>query len=402
MTLEVRANGVACQLGCTYCYQNPMRDAGNIKTLYDIDLLLGKVKEEKMKFTMFGGEPLLMPLNDLEQFFQYGFDTFETNNIQTNGALITPTHIKLFKKYNVTVGVSIDGPDELNDLRVYKNNLKSTREATQKTIDNMEQMVKEGIPVAVIFTLHKLNGSKENLPKLIDFIRYLGDIGITRGNVHMLEVDSALVRELYMLTEEENTEAMVTLARFMAQNPDLRYRPFEDIQQLMNFDDEDVQCTFRFCDPQNTQSVRGIEGNGDVSNCSRTNKEGIDFHKADDSGLQRYISLYNTPQEYGGCQGCPFFIMCSGHCPGEAIDGDSRNRTIHCQTLKALFSFYEQFLTEKGMNPLTKHQNYDRIVDIFMNGIYTNTILSFNDVRLQMNNNTFVPENCIVVPVWEG
>ena len=29
MTVEVLPVGVACNLGFTYCYQNPMRDAGN-------------------------------------------------------------------------------------------------------------------------------------------------------------------------------------------------------------------------------------------------------------------------------------------------------------------------------------------------------------------------------------
>jgi uncharacterized protein len=378
-----------------------MRDAGNINALYDIDSLLNKVKQENKRFSMFGGEPLLMPLDHLEQFFDHGFKTFEGNNVQTNGALITQAHIDLFMKYNVHVGVSIDGPEELNDLRVYRNSVKKTREATQTTIDNMEAMIKQGVRVSVIITLHKLNGSKENLPKLLDFIRYLGDIGIIHGNIHMLEVDSALVKELYMLTEEENAEAFLTLAHFMEENRDLEYRPFQDIQQLMNFRDDNVQCTFRFCDPQNTQAVYGIEGNGDISNCGRTNKEGVEFSKADGFGTQRYVSLYNTPQEYGGCQGCPFFIMCGGHCPGESIDGDSRNRTIHCRTLKTLFSFYEQNLSDKGIMPLTKREDYNRIVDTFMESIYANTILSFDDVRKRMKTDTFVPDDCIVVPVWE-
>ena len=58
------------------------------------------------------------------------------------------------------------------------------------------------------------------------------------------------------------------------------------------------------------------------SNCGRTNKDGVDYLKSDHQGYERYIALYNTPHEHGGCKGCRFFLMCKGQCPGTAIDGD--------------------------------------------------------------------------------
>ncbi len=47
----------------------------------------------------------------------------------------------------------------------------------------------------------------------------------------------------------------------------------------------------------------------------------------------RYVKLYQTPQAHGGCAGCRFFLMCKGHCPGTAIEGDWRNRTGALQRL---------------------------------------------------------------------
>jgi hypothetical protein len=42
MTLELRPMGVACNLACRYCYQNPQREAGNQRRPYSLE----KIKAE--------------------------------------------------------------------------------------------------------------------------------------------------------------------------------------------------------------------------------------------------------------------------------------------------------------------------------------------------------------------
>jgi uncharacterized protein len=100
-----------------------------------------------------------------------------------------------------------------------------------------------------------------------------------------------------------------------------------------------------------------VEGHGERSNCGRTNKEGIDFVKADRPGFERYLALYHTPQEDGGCQGCRFFLACKGQCPGTAIDGDWRNRTEYCELWKKLFRHIEERLLERGAFPISVQPN---------------------------------------------
>jgi uncharacterized protein len=96
-----------------------------------------------------------------------------------------------------------------------------------------------------------------------------------------------------------------------------------------------------------------VEGHGQRSNCGRTNKDGIDFVKAAAPGFERYIALYLTPQADGGCQGCRFFLMCKGQCPGTAIDGDWRNRTEHCEVWKAIYGVLEEEMKAAGTAPLS-------------------------------------------------
>ena len=67
-------------------------------------------------FTMFGGEALLVPEADLEELFRWGDERWGSNGIQTNGVLINDEHVRMFKAYKVHVGISMDGPGELNDV----------------------------------------------------------------------------------------------------------------------------------------------------------------------------------------------------------------------------------------------------------------------------------------------
>ena len=81
---------------------------------------------------MFGGEALLVPKDDLEELWSWGLETFGRNTIQTNATLIDEDHISMFHRYKVTVGVSMDGPGELNDTRWF-GTVERTRAATERS-----------------------------------------------------------------------------------------------------------------------------------------------------------------------------------------------------------------------------------------------------------------------------
>ena len=125
------------------------------------------------------------------------------------------------------------------------------------------------------------------------------------------------------------------------------------MRRMLLGQDSNAACVWTACDPYTTQAVRGVEGHGQRSNCGRTNKDGIDFVKGNKPGYERYLALYATPQEVGGCQDCRFFLMCKGQCPGTAIDGDWRNRTEHCEVWKAVYGLLETELVAEGKNPLS-------------------------------------------------
>lgn len=209
MSVELQLLGVKCNLKCTYCYQDPMRLAGNEG---GGDYSLEKVKAALLKenassFAFFGGEALLLPIGDFEEMLKFGKAHGKSMSVQTNATLITDRHIALFKEFQVGIGVSLDGPKELNDAREAKTK-GATARTTETSQKNLERLLAEGLPVSLIVTLHKLNASDlRKLTLLEGWIHDLQSRGLKYLNLHPLEVDTAQGREL-MLSEQENIDAM--------------------------------------------------------------------------------------------------------------------------------------------------------------------------------------------------
>jgi uncharacterized protein len=365
MTVELRPLGVKCNIRCQYCYQNPQRDAGNVSSSYDLEKMKAAVEAEGGDFTLFGGEPLLMPLSDLEALWEWGYERFGKNGIQTNGVLISEDHIALFKKFHVQIGISIDGPDDLNGAR-WAGSTARTNDATIKSQSAIERLCREGIVPSIIVTLHRENATSEKLLLMNDWFRRLEQIGITAVRLHALEVETQSVRENLALTEGELLGAFENFSELQRSLRRLKFDVFSDMRKLLIGDDNHTTCVWNACDPYTTRAVRGVEGSGQRSNCGRTNKDGIDFAKSDVQGFERYIALYHTPQEFGGCKGCRFFLVCKGQCPGTALEGDWRNRTEHCSVWKRLYEGLEKDMVKDGLLPLSQRSDLVQIEASFL------------------------------------
>jgi uncharacterized protein len=365
MSVELRPLGVRCNIQCQYCYQNPQRDAGNILPAYDLEEMKAAVEQAGGGFTLFGGEALMVPEKDLEALWAWGLEKYGRNGLQTNGTLINDNHIRMFKQYRVQVGISVDGPGELNDVR-WAGSLARTREATARTHAAIERLCAENIPPSVIVTLHRGNATRDKLPLMHEWFRHLQSIRVSNARLHILEVENDAIRRKYVLTTEENLEAFLSFLQLEKALTTLRLDLFQDMRNLLLGTDNATTCVWNACDPYTTRAVQGVEGTGQRSNCGRTNKDGIDFTKARAEGFERYLALYHTPQEHGGCQGCRFFLMCKGQCPGTAIDGDWRNRTEDCEVWKALYGHLEAQMLDAGLSPISVRPDRGRLERFFL------------------------------------
>jgi uncharacterized protein len=327
--------------------------------------MLDSVARYRQPFTIFGGEALLLPLSDLEILFAEGMKRFGRNSIQTNGSLISEAHIRLFRQYNVQVGISIDGPGPLNDAR-WVGSLEKTRYYTERTEAAIEMLVRECIIPGLIVTLHKLNAAPDKLRIMHEWFRRLDVLGIDRVRLHALEVDAPVIVKELLLDCDETIAAFLSFHQLQRQLSRLRFDVFDDIRSLLLGRDQNAACVWKACDPYTTPAVQGVERDGTLSNCDRTNKDGISFVKSKNESYERYIALYYTPQTHGGCRDCRFFLMCKGQCPGTAIDGDWRNRSRDCEVWKALFETVEEELIERMEIPISIRSDR-RIIESMFN-----------------------------------
>lgn len=366
MSVELRPLGVNCNLGCQYCYQDPQRDAGNLSRRYDMEKMKAAVEMEGGPFTLFGGEPLMVPLEDLEELWSWGFAKYGRNGVQTNGTLVTQDHIDLFRRYSVAVGISIDGPGSLNDVR-WQGSLDRTRNATRRTEQAIQDLCRQGIYPSLIVTLHSVNASADKLPILNEWMKELAQLGVRNVRLHLLESESEVVRRSYSLSAEENIAALRNFFSLERTGCSPRFDLFADMRRMLLGNDRAATCIWTGCDPYTTRAVRGVEGEGQRSNCGRTNKDGIDFIKSTQPGFERYIALYYTPQAAQGCSGCRFFVMCKGQCPGTAENGDWRNRSEHCEIWMTMYREIEQELLSEGNRPISQSVRRPELERRFLN-----------------------------------
>jgi uncharacterized protein len=355
MPLTVMPLGVRCNLQCGYCYEDPLRDAGNLGVRYDLDAMKRSIAThsgEDEPFLLFGGEPLLVPKRVLEDLWAWGFKRSGRNSIQTNGVLIDDEHIALFKRYKVGVGISMDGPGELNDAR-WDHSLERTRRSTERSELAIEKLIANAMIPSLIVTLHRMNAVPGRLEKLIDWFRKLERMGVRKIGLHLLEVENQEMREKFALSTEETVHALRRLRVASQQLSAVTMTLIEDLERLLLGRDGKSKCIWQACDPYTTKAVKGLDGQGERNKCSRVNKDGVDYLPAEREGFERYLALYQTPQDAGGCKGCRFFLMCRGQCPGTAIAMDWRSKSEQCSTWLAVFAEIEAELVAKGIKPLS-------------------------------------------------
>ena len=380
MGVELRPLGVTCNITCQYCYQNPQRDAGNLRRRYDMAAMLQALEQEDEPFTVFGGEPLLMPIDDLERLWAFGLRRFGRNRIQTNGTLIDARHVELFRRYRVDVGISVDGPGSLNDAR-WVGSLERTRAMTARTHDAIHRLCAAGLPPNLIVTLHRGNALPQAWAEMDAWLVEVESLGIARARLHVLEVDHPEVGTAWAMSDAENAEAFLHFYRLeKTALKALRFDLFDEIRNLLLGDDRAASCVWQACDPYTTHAVHGVEGFGERSNCGRTNKLGIDFVKADTTGFERVLMLWATPQQDGGCAGCRFFAMCKGQCPGSAIESDWRNRSAQCALWMRLFETLEAELVDEGRLPLSLDPRRQMLENALLEAWSTGTGLSMNSI----------------------
>ena len=316
---------LGCNRQCIYCHQADYRAENKTEMDYDIQAITDSMKENlngNRLVCLHGGEPLMLPKTDIEKILQTGHRLTGRTSIQTNAFLLDDDHIKIFKRYSTSVGISYDGFGDLNSYRM-------TSKESDNIWDTMKKLRENNLNVGIITVVSKANaGSMEKLKDLCDFLLGAKELGI-HGRLnpcYHLESQPDNLFEIYQ-----------SLAAFVIMN-DIQWGPFTDIWNSLRHRGM-VVCVFTNCDPFHTQAATVIKGDGSVINCLNISFQ-TNFERHDKPDNTRAEILLSKTQEQGGCKGCRWWSSCYGGCPAHGENNDWRNRTFFCNLYQGIFGIY--------------------------------------------------------------
>lgn len=320
-----------CNLKCEYCFEgqgdsNKCPDVKNVNDLFVealdkfdkyIDEIYKKNGNEKTPIIFHGGEPTLIRPENLERLMKLQAEKKHNISwrIQTNGTLISDELIKVFKKYNVNVGISIDGLKKHHDrYRVTKND-KPTFDIVYK---NMKRLKESEVPFSVLVTI-----TNNNVLDLIDIYKFLAVENISfsfnalypRKNTNdsadlSPELFSEEICNLFDCWIEDQTSKIIIA-------------PFEQIIEGLFMPSRGIPaCNWQ---KQCTDSFMAIDTEGRIFPCEHwVNNINMAYANINEDFEKIYIKAKNVFKErvdnleINRCDGCSIYDLCYGGCPWNA------------------------------------------------------------------------------------
>ncbi len=166
-----------CNIDCSYCYL-PNRDsrdriqletvAGTCRELED-----QKLASKQLTVLWHAGEPLVVPQSFYESAFSLIRSILRSSKvdfaIQTNGTLLDSTWIEFMKRWEVTLGLSCDGPPRFHD----SNRTTRKGEPTSDKVIRAARLIKAAnLPLSVICVLTRASVEYPN--EIFEFFENLG------------------------------------------------------------------------------------------------------------------------------------------------------------------------------------------------------------------------------------
>ena len=158
----------SCNLNCKYCYVFNQGDTSYKKEPAVIDRsiipkILSRIKEhclnhkqEKFLVIFHGGEPLLVPKQFYVEFVEKASELKNDGitlifGIQTNGTLLTQEWVDLLSRLEISIGISIDGPEYASEYRVYRD---SKRCAYHEIMRGINLLKENNLPINVLSVIN--------------------------------------------------------------------------------------------------------------------------------------------------------------------------------------------------------------------------------------------------------
>ena len=351
-----------CNLRCVYCSEGDkplvvLKKEYLYKLIDELPAFLDAHHDKKITLLWHGGEPMTVGTVYLQQVMDYAREKLQgyelSFQMQTNLTLLDEKWIELIKAYQIGVGVSVDGYQELHDANRFDKEGKPTFAMVTKNMDRLQE-------ASIHFgTLMVLNTEKEiDVDKLYDFIKSRDlhmkihpviPCGRAAGHPHAREIYDRYVDIMETLYET----AMVDL------DFEGTIEPLEEMMRAILSDSHLGECSYNGSCGKN---ILCLFANGEMGFCGRAEqeKENLGFGNIKNVSLQdmyesAHAKTIRSRQDFlksHSCGRCSEWNLCRGGCSFEALNafGTLEARYPNCEGRRRLI----QYLKTKGLELLKK------------------------------------------------
>lgn len=344
-----------CNLSCSYCFYHnrptdPYRSLRSHRMNDEtLSILIGQLMEEgdAVSFCWQGGEPTLAGLDFFKKVVElqikFGRDgQLVSNSLQTNGVLIDRNWARFLKRFNMLVGLSLDGPQEVHDrYRTYASGKGSFKEV-MRTVDILRE---NEVEFNILSVVSKANVNRPE--ELYEF--YLNEGFFYLQFIPCVEVDDSGKKiASFAITCEEWESFLRRLFNiwFNGGNPQVSIRLFENILMAYLGMEPEI-CEFK----KRGGSYVVVEYNGDVYPCDflverswflgNLRERPLD-EILESERFKRFIRLKEV--EYPECKKCRFKFICNQGCSRLRMIANKlgQKESYLCAAYKNFFSYSEE------------------------------------------------------------
>ena len=324
-----------CNLSCCYCYRGEPKKTQpmSLKTI-EKSLRFAAASDRRFHVQMTGGEPTLKP-----EIIEWTASRIRsigrpaTIAVQTNGTLLDRSLVKLFKKYDVQVGISIDGAPSV------QKRLRGNAEATIRGIKLLSDANVEFRVTAVV--------TRDNVEHLRDLALFLAAFQTARGlglDLLVLKGRAKASKSIGVSSEEALKDGIIRLVGALRlinkkRSIPIQLREWDRIKRLAA-----VGKTERYCHACNAESL-AVLPNGTLFPCGQTAGDPeFACGTVDAPNLSGMMALSGKTLRGDQCGGCPLVAYCPDDCPGRLHYNDTHTRRLACIMYQTLWEVSQKDL----------------------------------------------------------
>ena len=334
----------ACNYSCTYCYDH---DEVHTSKNLNFESTIARVKEaidlarSHLTLLFHGGEPLLKKrfVFDVTAYAQQYAEEVGKRvffKIQTHGGMFTDEIIDFLEKYNFFVGISMDGPPDINDkFRILKNG-KGTYEKFDAAYRRYGDFMRTRCGIITTPTT-------VSAQHLLRVARHFRDLGFRAWRTtNYLAIGRVQDEWSYETDTDTYVGSILGLVDAIEAGEFDGFYIGPVISLLTNLlsDERPDMCT-----PGNNSCGAGrrflsVEADGVILPCDTLNREkfavgniSLDSLKSALQHPNSTIIAQSLPRN--ACQSCSLLGVCGGTCLG--LSSLSENRKMLCNSYKRLY-----------------------------------------------------------------